>query len=61
MTATILDGKALATSIKKDLAARVVELKKKGITPDSEPSWLAMTQVLIHMLAANIETAKKLV
>ncbi len=33
MTATILDGKALATSIKKDLTARVVELKKKGITP----------------------------
>jgi methylenetetrahydrofolate dehydrogenase (NADP+)/methenyltetrahydrofolate cyclohydrolase len=33
MTATILDGKALAASIKKDLAARVVELKKKGITP----------------------------
>ena len=33
MSATILDGKALAASIKKDLAARVVELKKKGITP----------------------------
>jgi len=33
MTATILDGKALAASIKEDLAARVVELKKKGITP----------------------------
>jgi len=33
MTATILDGKALAASIKKDLAIRVAELKKKGITP----------------------------
>jgi methylenetetrahydrofolate dehydrogenase (NADP+)/methenyltetrahydrofolate cyclohydrolase len=33
MTATILDGKALAASIKKDLATRVVELKKKGVTP----------------------------
>jgi methylenetetrahydrofolate dehydrogenase (NADP+)/methenyltetrahydrofolate cyclohydrolase len=33
MSATILDGKALAASIKKDLAVRVVELKKKGITP----------------------------
>ena len=33
MTATILDGKALAASIKKDLAVRVSELKKKGITP----------------------------
>ena len=33
MSATILDGKALAASIKKDLALRVVELKKKGITP----------------------------
>ena len=33
MTATILDGKALAASIKKDLAVRVLELKKKGITP----------------------------
>ncbi|CAB5239530.1 unannotated protein [freshwater metagenome] len=33
MTATILDGKALASSIKKDLATRVVELKKRGITP----------------------------
>jgi methylenetetrahydrofolate dehydrogenase (NADP+)/methenyltetrahydrofolate cyclohydrolase len=33
MSATILDGKALAASIKKDLALRVVELKKKGVTP----------------------------
>ena len=33
MSATILDGKALAASIKKDLAVRVIELKKKGITP----------------------------
>ena len=33
MSATILDGKALAASIKKDLTLRVVELKKKGITP----------------------------
>ena len=33
MTATILDGKALAASIKKDLAVRVTELKKKGVTP----------------------------
>ena len=33
MSATILDGKALAASIKKELATRVVELKKKGVTP----------------------------
>ena len=33
MGAQILDGKALAASIKKDLAARTVALKAKGITP----------------------------
>ena len=33
MSAQILDGKALAASIKKDLAARTVALKAKGITP----------------------------
>lgn len=33
MTAQILDGKALATSIKSDLAARTVTLKAKGTTP----------------------------
>ena len=33
MSAQILDGKALATSIKKDLAARTSALKAKGITP----------------------------
>ena len=33
MSAHILDGKALAASIKKDLAARTVALKAKGITP----------------------------
>ena len=33
MSAEILDGKALAASIKKDLAARTVALKAKGITP----------------------------
>ena len=33
MSAQILDGKALAASIKKDLAARTVTLKAKGITP----------------------------
>jgi methylenetetrahydrofolate dehydrogenase (NADP+)/methenyltetrahydrofolate cyclohydrolase len=33
MSATILDGKALADSIKQDLTARVEELQKKGITP----------------------------
>ena len=33
MSAQILDGKALATSIKEDLAARTVALKAKGITP----------------------------
>ena len=33
MSAEILDGKALAASIKKDLAARTVTLKAKGITP----------------------------
>lgn len=33
MSAQILDGKALASSIKKDLAIRVAALKAKGITP----------------------------
>lgn len=33
MSAQILDGKALATSIKSQLALRVVELKSRGITP----------------------------
>ena len=33
MSAQILDGKALAASIKKVLAARTVALKAKGITP----------------------------
>jgi methylenetetrahydrofolate dehydrogenase (NADP+)/methenyltetrahydrofolate cyclohydrolase len=33
MSAQILDGKALASAIKADLAARVVALKAKGITP----------------------------
>ena len=33
MSAQILDGKALATSIKAELAIRVLALKAKGITP----------------------------
>lgn len=33
MSAQILDGKALAASIKSDLAARTIALKAKGITP----------------------------
>jgi methylenetetrahydrofolate dehydrogenase (NADP+)/methenyltetrahydrofolate cyclohydrolase len=33
MSAQILDGKALAASIKQDLAARTVALKAQGITP----------------------------
>ena len=33
MSATILDGKALAASIKQDLSARVKELKVSGVTP----------------------------
>ncbi len=33
MSAQLLDGKALAASIKKDLAVRTVALKAKGITP----------------------------
>lgn len=33
MSAVILDGKALATQIKQELALRVVVLKEKGITP----------------------------
>jgi methylenetetrahydrofolate dehydrogenase (NADP+)/methenyltetrahydrofolate cyclohydrolase len=33
MRAQLLDGKALAASIKKDLAVRTVALKAKGITP----------------------------
>jgi methylenetetrahydrofolate dehydrogenase (NADP+)/methenyltetrahydrofolate cyclohydrolase len=33
MSATILDGKALAASIKSDLALRTSALKKRGVTP----------------------------
>ena len=33
MSAQILDGKALAASIKKDLAVRTASLKAKGVTP----------------------------
>ncbi len=33
MSAQILDGKALAASIKQNLAARTVALKAKEITP----------------------------
>jgi methylenetetrahydrofolate dehydrogenase (NADP+)/methenyltetrahydrofolate cyclohydrolase len=33
MSAQILDGKALAASIKKDLAVRTAALKAKGVTP----------------------------
>ena len=33
MTATILDGKALAATIKGQLAARVTSLKANGIAP----------------------------
>jgi methylenetetrahydrofolate dehydrogenase (NADP+)/methenyltetrahydrofolate cyclohydrolase len=33
MSATILDGRALAASIKQDLSARVEALKKKGVAP----------------------------
>ena len=33
MSATILDGKALAASIKQGLSARVKELKNNGVTP----------------------------
>ena len=33
MSAQILDGRALAASIKKDLAARTLALKAKGVTP----------------------------
>jgi methylenetetrahydrofolate dehydrogenase (NADP+)/methenyltetrahydrofolate cyclohydrolase len=33
MSATILDGKALAASVKQDLSARVKGLQSKGITP----------------------------
>jgi methylenetetrahydrofolate dehydrogenase (NADP+)/methenyltetrahydrofolate cyclohydrolase len=33
MSATILDGKALAASIKSDLALRTSTLKKRGVTP----------------------------
>lgn len=33
MTATILDGKALAATIKGDLAKRVIALKANGVTP----------------------------
>jgi methylenetetrahydrofolate dehydrogenase (NADP+)/methenyltetrahydrofolate cyclohydrolase len=33
MSAQILDGKALAASIKRDLATRTTALKAKGIKP----------------------------
>ena len=33
MSATILDGKALAATVKEDLAVRVSDLKRSGITP----------------------------
>ncbi|MCI2807529.1 bifunctional methylenetetrahydrofolate dehydrogenase/methenyltetrahydrofolate cyclohydrolase FolD [Eoetvoesiella caeni] len=33
MTARIIDGKALSAAIKADVAQRVVQLKKQGITP----------------------------
>ena len=33
MSATILDGKALAASIKQGLSARVKDLKNNGVTP----------------------------
>ena len=33
MSAQILDGKALASKIKGELAIRVTELKSRGITP----------------------------
>ncbi len=33
MSATILDGKALAASIKQELSARVIQLNGKGISP----------------------------
>ena len=33
MSAQILDGKALAATIKSQLAVRVLELKSRGITP----------------------------
>ena len=33
MSAQILDGKALASKIKGELAIRVAELKSRGITP----------------------------
>ena len=33
MTAQILDGKALAATVKADLAERVAALKERGITP----------------------------
>ncbi len=33
MSATIIDGKAVAAEVKADVAAKVSDLKKKGITP----------------------------
>ena len=33
MTAQVLDGKATATTIKDELAARVVALRARGVTP----------------------------
>lgn len=33
MTARIIDGKALSATIKADVAKRVIDLKKKGVTP----------------------------
>ena len=33
MSATIIDGKAIAEEVKSDVAAKVAQLKSKGVTP----------------------------
>jgi len=60
MSAVILDGKALATQIKQELALRVAVLKEKESRQDLEQFLLAMTPVHIPTLVANIVIAKKL-
>ena len=60
MSAQILDGKALASKIKGELAIRVTELKSRGITPGLGTVLVVMIQDRIHTLVENIATAKKL-
>ncbi len=59
MTATILDGKALAATIKGQLAARVTSLKANGIAPGLGTVLVGDDPGSFLMLRENIATAKK--